>query len=205
MGKLFEPTTEAINNKIAAIAKDKGIKNPWIGIHHLHDEKRTVFASDKTTVEWINWDAHEPNYRNDMENCVHLYSNERTEYSCFFSWIGNSYCEDGNNDKECYWDGGDCCGDNVKTVNSYGLTTCTTCECIEPNSDFEQCNYKQINNGICNDVNNNKDCFWDGGDCCGDNVVMAECSSCECLEPFRWNDDDCDEFRRFICEKKGTG
>ena len=39
-GKLFEPKTEAINNKIAGKAREKGINNPWIGIHHLHDEKK---------------------------------------------------------------------------------------------------------------------------------------------------------------------
>ena len=75
MGKLFEPTTEAINNIIAVIAKETHqIVNPWIGIHHLHDENRTVFASTKTTVAWSNWDANEPNNENNGEDCVHLYT-----------------------------------------------------------------------------------------------------------------------------------
>ena len=59
-GKLFEPSTEAINNKIAAIAKEKHqIDNPWIGIHHLHDDNRTVLASTNNAVEWSNWDAND--------------------------------------------------------------------------------------------------------------------------------------------------
>ena len=33
----------------------------------------------------------------------------------------------------------------------------------------------------CNDENNNCGCEWDGGDCCGDNVVTTYCSACECL------------------------
>ena len=222
LGKLFEPTTEAINNEIAAKARDKGIVNPWIGIHHLHDENRTVFSSDNTTVAWSNWDINEPNNENEREECVHLY-NERNEYSCAFSWIGDGNCNDVNNNEECYWDdfdcschvsswigdgycddesnkeecgwdGGDCCGNNVNT------DYCTVCECHEP-----KCKYEHINNGICDDEFNNEECNLDGGDCCGDDVVMTECSTCECLEPFKWNDDNCDEYRRFICEKEGTG
>ena len=82
---------------------------------------------------------------------------------------------------------------------------CTFCECHEPNFEVKQCKYEQIRDGICNDVNNNEECKWDGGDCCGDDVVMTECLACECLEPFRWNDNDCEEFMNFICEKEGTG
>ena len=189
---MFEPTTEYINNKIAAIATDKGINNPWIGIYRLHDEGRTVFASTNTTVEWSNWDANEPNNEKKREDCTHLYN--KRKYSCVFNWIGDGKCDDLNNKEECDWDGGDCCVD----VNSY--------QCLEPNGfKVPQCDWMQMKNGICNDESNNEECKWDGGDCCGDAVVMTECSTCECLEPFRWNDDNCDEFRRFICEKEGTG
>ena len=198
LGKLFEPTTEAINNIIATIAKEKyQMVNPWIGIGYLHYEGRTVFASDNTTVAWSNWDAHEPNNENGEEDCVHLY-NEKYEHNCIFKKIGDGICHDWNNREECNWDGGDCCG-NVNTIY------CTICECIEPNFELKQCKYEQIGNGICNDESNTEECKWDAEDCCGDDVVMTECSACECLEPFRWNDDNCDEFRRFICEKEGTG
>ena len=73
--------------------------------------------------------------------------------------------------------------------------------------ELKKCSYYLIDliaDGICDDESNTEECKWDGGDCCGD-VIMAECSACECLEPFRWNDNNCDEFRRFICEKEGTG
>ena len=195
---MFEPTTVTINNKIAVTARDKGINNPWLGIHNLHYENRTVFNSTNTTVEWSNWDANEPNNENNIENCTHLY-NERNQYSCSFEYIGDEICDDENNKEECDWDGGDCCGSNVN------IEYCNFCECHEPNFEVKQCKYKHISNGICNDVNNNEECKWDGGDCCGDDVVTTECSACECLEPFRWNDDNCDELRRFICEKEGTG
>ena len=42
------------------------------------------------------------------------------------AWKGDSYCDDGNNNKGCDYDGGDCCGDNVKT------NYCSACECKDP-------------------------------------------------------------------------
>ena len=40
-----------------------------------------------------------------------------------------------------------------------------------------------IGDSACDDVNNNEECQWDGGDCCGDNVNAAWCSVCACLDP----------------------
>ena len=37
--------------------------------------------------------------------------------------------------------------------------------------------------GYCDDENNYCGCDWDGGDCCGDNVVTEYCETCECLDP----------------------
>ena len=149
---MFEPKTEAINNKIAARAREKGIINPWIGIHHIHDEDRTVFASDKANVAWSNWDANEPNNNIDGEVCTHLYNDETALKNCNPFYIENL-----------------------------------------------------VGNGYCNDESNTEECKWDGGDCCDDNSMTVKCSACECIEPFRWNDNTCKEFRRFICEKDGTG
>merc|ERR1712038_2036649 len=30
-------------------------------------------------------------------------------------WKGDGYCDDENNNSECAWDGGDCCGSDVDT------------------------------------------------------------------------------------------
>merc|ERR1719433_1441998 len=43
-------------------------------------------------------------------------------------WFGDNYCDDENNNAECGWDGGDCCGDNVNTQY------CSACECLDPNA-----------------------------------------------------------------------
>ena len=208
-GKLFEPKSETINNAISVRARGSGIINPWIGIHHLHDKNRTVFVSENTPVVWTNWDLNEPNNKNDGEDCAHLYINPATvQKKCddaFQKDIGNGFCQDESNTEVCGWDGGDCCGDNVKTANFKGKT-CIFCECLEP-FNFKGCNhdYSDIANGYCNDESNREECHWDGGDCCGDNVATDFCLTCECLEPFRWNDNTCEVFRNFICEKEGTG
>ena len=38
-----------------------------------------------------------------------------------------------------------------------------------------------ISDDSCDDVNNNKFCQFDGGDCCGANVIKQYCIDCECL------------------------
>ena len=36
---------------------------------------------------------------------------------------------------------------------------------------------------FCDDENNNAGCNWDGGYCCGDQVLTNYCTQCECLDP----------------------
>ena len=53
---------------------------------------------------------------------------------CHFTWIGcesiliqfigDDYCDDENNNAECQFDNGDCCGSNVNTKY------CTECQCL---------------------------------------------------------------------------
>ena len=40
--------------------------------------------------------------------------------------------------------------------------------------------------GYCDDENNNANCEYDGGDCCGDNVDTIYCTQCQCLDPDFW-------------------
>ena len=42
-------------------------------------------------------------------------------------WKGDNWCDDENNHPGCEYDGGDCCGDDVR--KNY----CTVCECLDPN------------------------------------------------------------------------
>ena len=42
-------------------------------------------------------------------------------------YIGTGYCQDANNNAGCGFDGGDCCGPDVKTAY------CSDCECLGEN------------------------------------------------------------------------
>ena len=47
--------------------------------------------------------------------------------SSYAQYIGNGWCLDENNNAGCGFDGGDCCGPDVKTAY------CTECECLGEN------------------------------------------------------------------------
>ena len=42
-------------------------------------------------------------------------------------------------------------------------------------------NFILIGDGFCNDITNNVDCGFDGGDCCGSCVNTEHCIDCACL------------------------
>ena len=98
-------------------------------------------------------------------------------------WILDGFCDDGNNNEDCLFDGGDCCGSNVQTH------WCTECLCLEEGGGGSGetttsggCSQVWIGDGYCDDINNNLDCTYDGGDCCGSNVNTQYCTECQCLE-----------------------
>ena len=66
--------------------------------------------------------------------------------------VGDGHGIPENNNRNCFFDGGDCCGFNVTT------DYCTECHC--------HCNvsFNLIENGVCNDEANIPECNFDGGD-----------------------------------------
>ena len=44
--------------------------------------------------------------------------------ACNLGWIADLYCDDINNNIECNYDGGDCCGPNANTLY------CQECLCL---------------------------------------------------------------------------
>ena len=111
-------------------------------------------------------------------------------------WIGDQSCDDFNNNMECNFDGGDCCGPNVNTQ------WCTECLCLNENVTTTNstgsistttwstsggiwssttgsgvvggCNTGWMGDSYCDDFNNNIECNYDGGDCCGANVNTGD-------------------------------
>ena len=39
-----------------------------------------------------------------------------------------------------------------------------------------------VGDGYCDDIANNADCNYDGGDCCGSDINTQYCSECQCIE-----------------------
>ena len=46
-------------------------------------------------------------------------------------------------------------------------------------------NESVISDGICDDETNTRECFYDGGDCCGYNVNTIYCTECQCKGTFK--------------------
>ena len=58
---------------------------------------------------------------------VSNYTTPAPPTTCNTGWIGDYYCDDINNNMDCNYDGGDCCGCNANTQY------CTECQCLDPN------------------------------------------------------------------------
>merc|ERR1712151_1165018 len=105
------------------------------------------------------------------------------------NYKGDGVCDDNNNNKGCGYDGGDCC---VKSVGgAVNKKYCKECKCIDPKNQGGKpaCALpKYKGDGNCDDANNNKDCAYDGGDCCaktvkGGQVKKNYCKECKCADP----------------------
>merc|ERR1712025_466026 len=105
----------------------------------------------------------------------------------FTEYQGDNHCDDRNNNCGCDWDKGDCC--SIRDFKQRGFTYCQECLCKDPVvMQSRQCpgnchHLEYRGDGQCDDNNNNCGCNWDGGDCCGANVGIKYCKTCECLDP----------------------
>ena len=94
--------------------------------------------------------------------------------------IENGFCNDEANTPGCSYDGGDCC---LECINTDLCSECLCKEGGEPAIDVSCCEIPSwIGDGYCDDVTNNADCHFDGGDCCGVNVNTSYCTECICYE-----------------------
>jgi len=110
---------------------------------------------------------------------------------------GDGYCDDGNNNAGCQYDGGDCC---YKSLESGVVKTkhCTECACLDPDNLGDapgaSCGSPKFQgDGNCDDNNNNEGCQYDGGDCCANSlesglVKKKYCTECKCMDPANLDD-----------------
>jgi len=117
--------------------------------------------------------------------CIEIPETTEGPFECIDQWIGDSLCDDQNNNPECDFDGGDCCQEDAADGwDNY----CQICKCFDfPETtqapDGSNCVAPHwFGDNICDDENNNSECGYDGGDCCGNDVNTDFCSECECLE-----------------------
>ena len=78
----------------------------------------------------------------------------------YLELIGDGFCFDESNNANCNFDGGDCCGYDVKT------DFCSDCRCYF-NETCVAGTHPLVGDGFCNDETNNELCNYDAGDCCG--------------------------------------
>ena len=65
-------------------------------------------------------------YYDDYESTTTTQTTTTDSSGCEYpDWVGDEYCDDENNNVDCSFDGGDCCGDNVDT------SFCSQCLCLE--------------------------------------------------------------------------
>ena len=119
----------------------------------------------------------------------------------FADYIGDGICNDVTNVPEYNYDGGDCCNQ----TSIFGHPYCLLCECLEPQVDNDDLwktwetrrNHQGLrvvhvgmfNDTFCDELLNNEENNFDGGDCCRDfrdpNIFHYEnfCfKNCECVE-----------------------
>ena len=89
--------------------------------------------------------------------------------------IGDGSCNDESNNEDCIYDGGDCCDYNITSEH------CTECTCFHRETCLAGVTHGFVGDGVCNDETNNAECDYDGGDCCGYNIISEHCTECTCF------------------------
>ena len=73
--KLFEPKSSTANSKVTALAKTKGVKSIWIGIHDKTNEEKFTYESNGQPIGYKNWNSNEPNNAGRGEDCTKIIVN----------------------------------------------------------------------------------------------------------------------------------
>ena len=129
---------------------------------------------------------------NDKSSPITISSNATSKspkHCKMVDFIGDGFCDEETNNELCDFDNGDCCDLNNDR------TLCPECFCYTSKIDLGDCsdyNYEctfpftlyfgVIDDGICDDYLNKKQCYFDGGDCCLDDKDESICNDCTCIQ-----------------------
>ena len=103
--------------------------------------------------------------------------------------IGDGVCNMNMNLLDFFFDGGDCCYENVTkhvTIGDIDIEKpCPDCVCL-PSFGYGYCIEDHLGDGKCQDYNNLPQCDFDQGDCCPSKLedcehpCKKECVQCKC-------------------------
>ena len=108
--------------------------------------------------------------------------------------IEDGWCDLENNNEGCRFDGGDCC-DCARASNKSSFSLCADpgAVCYNPTavtikSSCINGNIESVGDGVCDADNNNKECLYDGGDCCMCTCTNGQFRRCgyfgfSCVDP----------------------
>ena len=151
----------------------------------------SVFAASLVTI--IFWNSNSSDLADDIiiigtENPLDL-QEVTSNYSCsFWHIIGDEYCDDEANIVDCGYDFEDCCD------MESDRTLCTDCLCYVPEEEIimleeeyekncQKFEVLHLGDGLCDLLNNDKENYFDVGDCCLENpICMSSLITLMCPE-----------------------
>ena len=133
-------------------------------------------------------------------NVIQCYESDAT---CVDTFIGDGYCDIVNNNEACSFDGGDCCsgccsdstsflcGNGDPGTTSFQACLDATCASSAYDGHATCTNDHRMGDGFCDDENNFRECYYDGGDCCGECCQGDACSTADGAYAGRCKDPEC--------------
>ncbi len=135
-----------------------------------------IYSADNSELNKLILNASNQIEKNLIEKSYFNQSNNISR-DCNETWISDGYCDSINNNDECQWDGGDCCGStcisSTYDCNSTSSWGACVSECLDPNANDDCC----IDNN-CPFTCEGQDLItcWNGS--CAENITECPDASC---------------------------
>ena len=117
----------------------------WIRIDDPENSGYFTLANEENPMLLTDFKGDYQTETNTGLQIVNKISSEGNPSSCVDVWINDGFCDEMNNNEDCEYDGGDCCGADVNTKFckvynveetvekcSSGTSTAKECQCLDP-------------------------------------------------------------------------